>query len=71
MSDNGVVSDGQRGVESHEMGGKVGKDSGQKTRNGNNLAKQNDAKSIILLVFFPKMRLQNEENVCVLLDFRT
>ena len=47
MSDNGVVSDGQRGVESHEMGGKVGKDSGQKTRNGNNLARQNDAKSII------------------------
>ena len=47
MSDNGVVSDGQRGVESHEMGGKVGKNSGQKTRNGDNLAKQNDAKSII------------------------
>ena len=47
MSDNGVVSDGQRGVESHEIGGKVGKDSGQKTRNGNNLARQNDAKSII------------------------
>ena len=42
-----------------------------KTVNGDNLAKQNDAKSIILLVFFPKMRLQNEENVCVLLDFRT
>ncbi len=42
-----------------------------KTVNGDNLAKRNDAKSIILLVFFPKMRLQNEENVCVLLDFRT
>ncbi len=42
-----------------------------KTVNGDNLAKQNDAKSIILLVFFPKRRLQNEENVCVLLDFRT
>ena len=47
MNDKGVVSDGQRGVESHEIGGKVGKNSGQKTRNGNNLAKQNDAKSII------------------------
>ncbi len=43
----------------------------EKTVNGDNLAKQNDAKSIILLVFFPKRRLQNEENVCVLLDFRT
>ena len=42
-----------------------------KTVNGDNLAKQNDAKSIILLVSFPKRRLQNEENVCVLLDFRT
>ena len=47
MNDKGVVSDGQRGVESHEIGGKVGKNSGQKTRNGNNLARQNDAKSII------------------------
>ena len=43
----------------------------EKTVNGDNLAKQNDAKSIILLVFFPKMRLQNNERVCVLLDFRT
>ena len=48
MNDRGVVSDGQRGVESHEMGGKVGKNSEQKSRNGNNLAKQNDAKSMSL-----------------------
>ena len=48
MNEKGIVSDKQRSVECEEKGGKIRKNTGQKTHNGNNLAKQNDAKCPIL-----------------------
>jgi len=47
MNGKGVVSDRQRGVECDEKGGKIHKNTNQKTHNGNNLAKLNDAKCTI------------------------
>ena len=52
MNDKGLVLDGQRGVESYERGEKVGLKTNLETRNDNNLAKLNDAKSIISARFF-------------------
>ena len=48
MNGKGGVSGRQRGVECDAMGGKVRKKTDQKRHNGNNLAKLNDAKCIIL-----------------------
>ena len=47
MNGKGLVLDGQRGVESYERGEKVGLKTNLETRNDNNLAKLNDAKSAI------------------------
>ena len=66
MNDKGLVLDGQRGVESYERGEKVGLKTNLETRNDNNLAKLNDAKSIISARFFLHQALTNEENAGIL-----
>jgi len=47
MNGKGIVSGGQRGVESHETGGKVDKKAGRKSCKVINLEKLNDAKCTI------------------------
>ena len=47
MNEIGFVRDRQRSVECYETGGKLDKNMGTKTHNGNNLAKLNDAKCTI------------------------
>ena len=47
MNGKGLVSERQRGVECDEKGGKIRKNAGQKTHNGINLAKLNEAKCTI------------------------
>ena len=70
MNEKGVISGGQRGVECYEIGGKVGKNTGAKTCNGNNLAKLNDAKRIILCSQFTQKAIEKKGNTCVLLVLR-
>ena len=48
MNGKGFVSDGKRNVGCYEKDEKVGKNRVQKTHNGNNLEKLNDAKCTIL-----------------------
>ncbi len=61
MNGKGIVSGGQRGVENHEIGGIMGKNADQKTHDGDNLAKLNDAKCPIPPRFLLKGRLENKK----------
>ena len=66
MNKNGLVIGGQRNVECYELGGKVGKNTGPETHNGNNLAKLNDAKCTILCSSFNQKPFEKQGNACIL-----
>ena len=66
MNEKDVVSGGKGDVECHEKGGKVGKNADQKTHNGNNLAKLNDAKCTIHTHVFDKKAFEEQGKICVL-----
>ena len=70
MNEKGVVWNRKRGSENYELGGKVGKNTGQKTHIANNLAKLIDAKCIIDAHSLAKNHLRNTENACILLALR-
>ena len=61
MNGKGIVSDRQRGVECDEKGGKYAKNTAQKTRNGDNLAKLNDTKSCVCARFLARGHFKNKE----------
>ena len=69
-NEKGVVSTRKRGSENYELGGKVGKSTGQETRTGNNLAKLIDAKCTIDAHFGVKKHLENKESACILQALR-
>jgi len=65
-NEKGVVWNRKRGSENYELGGKVGKNTGQKTHIANNLAKLIDAKCTIDAHFGVKKHLENKESACIL-----
>ncbi len=69
-NEKGVVSTRKRGSENYELGGKVGKSTGQETCTGNNLAKLIDAKCTIDAHSLAKNHLRNKESACVLQALR-
>ena len=69
-NEKGVVSNRKSGSENYELGGKVGKNTGQETRTGNNLAKLIDAKCTIDAHSLAKNHLGNKESACILQALR-
>ena len=65
-SEKGVVSVGQRIVERHELGEKVGKNTVLKIHRTHNLEKLNDAKCTIDARFFAQRAFEKQEKVGVL-----
>ena len=70
MTEKSNFSGTQRGIERHELAGKVGKNAGWKTRNGDNLAKLNDRECPFFAHRLHKNHLENKGSEYVLLVFR-
>ena len=66
MNEKGIVSDKQRGVESHEIGGKIGKNKEREHTHQQQSGKAKRCKMHRLFSFFTKQHLRNKGKVCLL-----